>query len=86
MDELIVWDERKRLANVDKHGLDFAEIEGGFDFDGAVIFVSRAKRFKAIGSLHGKAVAVVFARLGTEAISIICLRPASKQERRAIHA
>jgi len=26
----IVWDEPKRLANLDKHGLDFADLDLGF--------------------------------------------------------
>jgi uncharacterized protein len=30
---LITWDEQKRIANLDKHGLDFAEFSTAFSFD-----------------------------------------------------
>jgi uncharacterized protein len=33
----IVWDEPKRLANLAKHGLDFQELDHGFDFAEAII-------------------------------------------------
>jgi len=32
----IVWDEPKRLANLDKHGLDFADLNETF-FDSALV-------------------------------------------------
>jgi len=32
----IVWDEPKRLANLDKHGLDFADLNETF-FDNALV-------------------------------------------------
>lgn len=80
----ITWDEPKRRANLDKHGLDFAVIESDFDFDKARLEHSGLKRIKAIGDLQGQTVAVIFARLGTEAISIISARPASKKERKAL--
>ncbi len=76
----IVWDEPKRLANLDKHGLDFADIDETF-FDNALVIPSRkSKRWVAIGvSIRG--VVVVFARLGREGVSIISMRPASRSER-----
>ncbi len=80
----ITWDEPKRQANLDKHGLDFAAIADQFDFDTARLERSGPKRVKAIGRLNDKVIAVVFAKLGTEAISIISARPASKKERRAL--
>jgi uncharacterized DUF497 family protein len=83
---VITWDEPKRLSNLDKHGLDFADIEGGFDFAGATITRSSDGRFKAVGTLNDSAVVVIFAMLGTEAISIVSLRPASKRERSGNHA
>jgi uncharacterized DUF497 family protein len=36
----IVWDEPKRLANLDKHGLDFADLNETF-FDTALVVPSR---------------------------------------------
>jgi uncharacterized DUF497 family protein len=36
----IVWDEPKRLANLDKHGLDFREFEEGFSWEACLLPVS----------------------------------------------
>lgn len=85
---LFVWDEPKRTANVAKHGLDFAEFEGGFDFAGAVELVAtpgRDDRFRLrlVGVLHDRlVVAAILSPLGSETVSIISLRPASRAERR----
>ena len=40
----IIWDEPKRLSNLAKHGLDFADIEDGFDFDGAIVLPAKPSR------------------------------------------
>ena len=85
---MVVWDEPKRLANLLKHGLDFAAFEDGFDFDGCAIertYVSRAgrARFKMIGRLNGVfVVAAIVSPLGSEALSLVSLRPASPSERK----
>ena len=76
----IIWDERKRLKNVEKHRLDFRELELGF-FAGAMILNARDGRLKAIGDLAEDTVAVIFVRLGIEGMSLISLRPASRKER-----
>lgn len=78
----IVWDEPKRIANLAKHGIDFAEIPLEF-FENA--FVGRAKggRLFAIGRLD-KAIVVIFVTLGIEAISLVSARPANRKERKAI--
>jgi uncharacterized protein len=78
---LITWDELKRRSNLDKHGLDFGDIESGFDWASARITPSKSGRFKAVGTLADGTVVVIFAALGTEAISIISLRAASRKER-----
>ena len=75
----IVWDEPKRLSNIDKHGMDFADLDLEF-FDAAMIAPSRDGRLVAIGMLN-EATTVVFATLGVEAIAIISMRPASAKER-----
>jgi uncharacterized DUF497 family protein len=78
---LITWDEPKRLANLDKHGLDFALVEIDF-FADALVEESGAGRYKAIGMLGEiTVVVVIFAPLGEEALSIISLRPANRRER-----
>ena len=76
----IVWDERKRLANVEKHALDFADITVDF-FWTAKAFPVRTGRLKAVGLIQGKATTVIFRPLGTEGVSIISMRPASLRER-----
>ena len=76
----IVWDEPKRLANIEKHGLDFSTFDGEF-FLGSLVLPAKSGRFKAIGKLGGSVVAVVFARLGIEGVSVVSMRAASRTER-----
>jgi uncharacterized protein len=81
---VFIWDELKRLSNLAKHGLDFADVEAQFDFATAVVSPAKVHRFKAIGRFGRKVVVLVFRPLGTDAISLISLREASKRERRAL--
>ncbi len=89
---LIVWDEPKRLSNLQKHGLDFADFEAGFDFETALVEVARSSavgstRMKIIGAFEGQTVvAAIIAPLGQEAISLISLRRASRSERKLYDA
>jgi len=78
----IVWDEPKRLANIDRHGIDFADIGPDF-FLSAIIHTAKYGRFAAIGRLD-EVIAVIFATLGTEGVSIISARAASRKERRVL--
>lgn len=80
---LIVWDEPKRLANLAKHGMDFAALDVSY-FEAALVVQAKAGRYSALGILGDRAVAVVFAPLGTEAISVISMRPASANERKLL--
>lgn len=66
----IVWDEPKRRANLDKHGMDFADLNETF-FDNALVLATYRNRWRS----------VIFATRGTEGVSIISMRPASKKER-----
>lgn len=77
---MIVWDEPKRQTNLAKHGLDFADLDERF-FLGALVVRTRQDRFKAMGRFADGTIAVVFAALGTEGVSVISMRPASKKER-----
>jgi uncharacterized DUF497 family protein len=77
----IVWDEPKRLANLDKHGLDFADLNETF-FDDALVLPTYNKRWAGIGKNIRGVIVVVFVRLGKEAVSVISMRPASKNERK----
>lgn len=76
---MIVWDEPKRLANLDKHGIDFADIDEDF-FVSAIVRPAKNGRYSAIGRING-VVTVIFALLGSEGLSIISARPASRKER-----
>lgn len=76
----IVWDEPKRIQNLAKHGLDFASLTVEF-FETATILPANMGRFMAINVILDGVVTVVFARLGSEGISIISMRPASRKER-----
>jgi len=75
----ILWDEPKRLANLAKHGLDFADLNETF-FDSALVVPSYNKRW-AGKNIRG-VIVVVFVTLGKEAVSVISMRPANKNERK----
>jgi uncharacterized protein len=79
---IIVFDEYKRIENLKKHGFDFADLTDDF-FAAATITDAKQGRLIAIGFLFEGVISTVFAKLGTEAISIISMRPASRKERKA---
>jgi uncharacterized DUF497 family protein len=81
----IVWDEPKRLANIAKHRLDFASLTEEF-FADALVISAKSGRYRAIGKDLSGVISVVFATLGLEGISVISMRPASKEERRLYNA
>ena len=77
----IVWDEPKRLANLDKHGLDFGDLTEAF-FENALFLQSHGKRWRGIGANLAGVICVVFAKLGREGVGVISMRPASLRERK----
>jgi uncharacterized protein len=79
----MVWDERKRLANIANHTMDFADLDEAF-FEGSVIAPAKSDRMAAVGRHRGGIILVVFAALGTEGLSVVSMRPASRKERRLI--
>lgn len=79
----IIWDEPKRLANLAKHGLDFAELEEDF-FDEAVLVTARSGRRMAIGWFKDIGIVVIHMVYGVEAISVSSMRPASAAERKVL--
>jgi uncharacterized protein len=84
----LLWDEHKRGANLEKHGLDFADL-ADFGWDDAIIKPARAGKFggsrsKVVGCYQDGVAIVIFSMLGSEAISIISFRPANKIERRLL--
>lgn len=76
----IVGDEPKRRANLDKHGMDFADLNETF-FDNALVLATYRNRWRGIGINIRGVISVIFANRGTEGVSIISMRPASKRER-----
>lgn len=80
MNRIVIWDEHKRRENRNKHGLDFADVVS-FDWAGAIYEASHSNRIKAIGYFRDGTAVVIYAELGTEAISIISFRHANKTER-----
>lgn len=76
----IIWDEPKRLANLENHGMNFADLNDRF-FDNALVLASYANRWRAIGINIRGVIAVIFAKRGSEGVSIISMRPATKNER-----
>lgn len=87
----IVWDEPKQARNLkpepEGHGLDFDNVETGFDFGSATVAPTKPSpdgrpRFLALGFFRERLHALVFSPLGSEAISLISFRPASTKERK----
>lgn len=76
----IVWDEPKRQANIGKHGFDFADLTVEF-FLSATIIRAHSERRAAIGTLKKGTVVTIYMERGTEALSVISLRSASKKKR-----
>lgn len=77
---IILWDEPKRLSNLQKHGLDFAELDESF-LEQARMAETRKGRFALVGRMKGNWIVVVLKPLGREAVSIISMRYANKKER-----
>lgn len=80
---VITWDEPKRQKVLTERGLDFARVTPAF-LAVAILVAERDGRRLVVGRLDGRAVAVVIAPLGTEAVAVVTMRPASKAERRLL--
>lgn len=79
------WDERKRAANLVKHGLDFADI-GRLDWERAAILEDRRfgygeRRYWAFAFMNGKLYLVAFTKRGA-LFRVISFRRASRNERK----
>lgn len=77
---IIIWDRPKRIANIEKHGLDFADLTIDFFLD-AIIRPAKKERLQAVGYLGNAQVSVIFVKRGSEGWSIISMRPANPKER-----
>jgi len=76
----ISWDKHKQETNLDKHGMDFKDLDERFFLD-SVNVPAKEGRSMAIGQLAGNTIAVVFLPLGSEGVSVISMRHASQRER-----
>jgi len=65
--------------------MDFADINEKF-FDTALVLSAFKRRYRAIGVNIRGVISVIFAVYGTEAVSIISMRPANKRERELYEA
>jgi uncharacterized DUF497 family protein len=82
------WDERKRLSNLEKHGLDFLDVIAIFEAPHVKVpsvYDGKEDRFLAIGVLEGRIVTVVYTTR-SEAIRIISFRRARHEERQEYQA
>jgi uncharacterized DUF497 family protein len=78
------WDEAKRQANIEKHGLDFADAVEVFDdaqhFTYTSPVPSEERRYVSVGLVRGLLIAVVSTVRG-DRLRVISARPARRNER-----
>jgi len=77
------WGSTKRLANLEKRGLDFADL-GEFDWATRVVFTDDRKdygetRYTALAIYRGRVHSVTFTRRGSR-LRIISFRRAGRKE------
>lgn len=77
------WDEAKRRSNIDRHGIDFVDVEVVFAGETVTVLDDRYNygetRFLTFGILWGRVVAIVHTETD-ETIRVISFRKASKNE------
>lgn len=82
-------DEAKRLSNLDKHGIDFLDVEEVFDGDIVTVEDDRygygEQRFVTFGVLQGRIVSVTYTDRG-DVVRLISIRRATKYEQRTYYA
>ena len=77
------WDEKKRLINIRKHGIDFADVPAIFELDTVTVIDDRVDysetRYQTLGLLKAHVIMVVHTEFET-VIRIISARKANKYE------
>lgn len=77
------WDENKRLINIRKHGIDFADVPSMFELDTVTVIDDRFEygetRYQTLGLLRTRIIMVVHTESET-VIRIISARKANKYE------
>jgi uncharacterized DUF497 family protein len=84
------WDERKRVANLGKHGMDFYRGKRVYEAERKITIEttkegSRERRFLDVSEVESGCVALVYTYRG-ESVRIISLRHAKRKERRDFDA
>lgn len=78
------WDETKRLSNIEKHGIDFADAKEAFADPAAYTFASpvlaNEQRYVTVGTTKGMLVAVISTHRDS-VVRIISARAARRSER-----
>jgi len=79
------WDEAKNAVNIDKHGIDFADLAELFERPMLCRRDDRRdygeERWIAIGTVEGRAMVVVFTEREPDIIRVISARKANQRER-----
>lgn len=82
------WDENKRLSNIEKHGIDFADAVKIFDAFAVTRQDTRAdygeERYVAVGLLDGREITVIYTPREDNR-RIISARRARVEERKVYH-
>jgi hypothetical protein len=77
------WDEKQRLINIRKHGIDFADVPAIFELDTITVMDDRFEydetRYQTLGLLKARVIMVVHTESET-VIRIISARKANKYE------
>jgi uncharacterized protein len=81
----LIWDEKKRAANIRKHGLDFADARLVYDNPGKVTFSSQRNDETrlvdiAMVEIAGRVLTLIYVERGND-IRVISFRAASRKER-----
>lgn len=86
MSSVFEWDEAKRLGNIEKHGIDFLEAIEIFAYPHLTFPSPRGEeeRRVSLGLIGEAVVAVVWIERGN-AIRLISVRAARRNERHAYH-
>jgi uncharacterized DUF497 family protein len=82
---MLTWDENKRRLNLNRHGIDFADVELVFD---SPVYTEEDRtanhnevRFRTMGLLHGQVVLIIWTPDGDDGRIISC-RYGDKHETR----
>lgn len=80
---LFEWDERKRISNLQKHGLDFIDVASVFEaphIEAPSAYLGKEQRFLVTGTIDGRYVTIIYT-IRRKAIRIISFRRARREER-----